>query len=64
MSKSHPSPGEVEKAEEKARQRDPHGTAPAEGSAQPDPSGAPSADRSETETAATEKVQRNGPPKR
>ena len=59
MSDSQPSPAEVEKAEEKARRRDPHGTAPAEGSAEPDPSAAPSPDRNETEAAATEKVQRN-----
>ena len=53
MSTSHPPSGEkIGKGDEKARERDPHGTAPSDEAREHDPAGSPSSDRHETETAS------------
>jgi hypothetical protein len=52
MSPAHPSPEQTKNAEEKARKRDPHGTAPTDQAAEDHPAGAPTSDRQRTETAA------------
>ena len=54
MSEPHASPRKTEKAEEKAREHDPDGTAPADEAAKGQPAGAPTSDRHDTETAIGE----------
>lgn len=45
-------PDKVGRADERAKARDPHGTAPAGEAAKADPKGAPTPDRQDTEGAA------------
>ena len=51
MNPKHPDPKKTEAEEDKARTRDPHGTAPAEEAGRHEPAGAPRKDRHDTETA-------------
>ena len=51
MSTAHPPPNQARKGDEKARERDPHGTEASKEAARDKPAGAPSSDRHKTETA-------------
>ena len=56
MTAKRPLPGHepIEKADEAARKRDPHGTGPLDAEGEGDAKARPTNDRSETETAASD----------
>ncbi len=51
MSTAHTPPDQARKGDEKARERDPHGTGPSGQATKEDPAARPSSDRQKTETA-------------